>query len=95
MLSMREIVAMSHSERNGERVSASIIGLRIKCQTLGRIVNVPREDFAIGPRSKPTMAYVVRCRCGGLHRIPAQKVTKPTKSKQAIPIARNPAGESK
>jgi len=64
-------------------MSTEVVGLRIKCQQLGRVVNVSRMDYAVGPIDRLQQFYVVRCRCGKVHRIKTQRVSKPTKTKQA------------
>lgn len=58
---------------------AEIIGLRLTCPTLGRTVNVPREDYAIGPKDLWPHNYVIRCKCGAIHKVKMKTTNKPKK----------------
>lgn len=66
-------------------MSAEVVGLRIKCDTLERAITIPRVDYAIGPidvtdsRGKPK--YVIRCECGEVHQVAMKRAAKPTRTK--------------
>lgn len=64
---------------------AEVVGLKIRCPATRRIVSIARDDYAIGPISEPHRNYVVRCKCGKIHKIPTRSVSKPTRSQCATP----------
>jgi hypothetical protein len=88
---MAEDAPFNQREGSREVSLCEIIGLRVRCPVLEKIVTVKREDFAIGPRGAPKIGYRIRCTCGDLHITPMREVSKPTRTRKAIPCATAPS----